>query len=173
MSEEIQIFISHKKEDEEKAIELSDYIEEKFGFSTYVDVLDDKIREYENVTERIVSQLRDSTHLLVVFSEHTKKSMWVPFELGVAYEREEGIGVYIYPDDPYRFTYYDLPEYLEEFPKMESYSGLNKYLNLIKEKPNKQKLLLEAKESLGFTKRASEINYAQEFINELKKRLGQ
>ncbi|WP_029523331.1 toll/interleukin-1 receptor domain-containing protein [Persephonella sp. KM09-Lau-8] len=173
MSEEIQIFISHKKEDEKKAIKLSDYIEENFGFSTYVDVLDDKIHEYENVTERIVSQLRNSTHLLVVFSEHTKKSMWVPFELGVAYEREEGIGVYIWPDNPYMLPDYDLPEYLEEFPKMKDTYGLNKYLNLIKEKPNKQKLLLEAKESLGFTKRAAEINYAQEFINELKKRLGQ
>ncbi len=173
MSEEIQIFISHKKEDEKKAIKLSDYIEGKFGFSTYVDVLDDKIYKYENVTERIVSQLRNSTHLLVVFSEHTKKSMWVPFELGVAYEREEGIGVYICPDNFSGLRDNDLPEYLEEFPKMKNDTDLDKYLNLIKEKPNKQKLLLEAQESFGFAKRASEINYAQEFINELKKRLGQ
>ena len=172
MDEKIQIFISHKKEDKGKAIKISNYIEKNFGFSTYVDVLDDEIEEYENVTERIVSQLRESTHLLVIFSEYTKDYMWVPFELGVAYEREEGIGVYIWPNNYDSFREHELPEYLEEFPKIKTEEHLDEYLRLIKERPNK-KILLERKESLGFTVEPSEINYAQEFINELKKRLEQ
>jgi hypothetical protein len=164
----VSIFISHKKEDENKAIIISNYIKEKYGFHTYVDALDPEIQEYDNVTGRIVDKLRESTHLLVIFSEHTIKSMWVPFELGVAYEREEGIGVYIWPDEELS---YDLPEYLDEFPKLKNKKHLDEYLNLINEIPTKEQLILERSESLGYKVRAKDVNYAREFINMLNKRL--
>ena len=163
----VTIFISHKKEDKDKAIKISRHIESKYGFCTYVDVLDPEIQNYSNVTDRIVNQLRKSTHLLVIFSEHTIKSMWVPFELGVAYEREEGIGVYIWDKE----LSYDLPEYLDEFPKLKNKKHLDEYLNLINEIPTKEQLILERSESLGYKVRAKDVNYAREFINMLNKRL--
>ena len=137
------------------------------------------------MVERIVENLRNSTHLLVIFSEYTINSMWVPFELGVSYEREQGIGVLIWPDK-INLTY-ELPEYLNEFPKLSCNkyndydkcdpSDLDEYLEEIKEIPTKH-ILTEAFESeqydeLGFTKTASDIDYAAEFIKRLKNRLGQ
>jgi len=181
--EEIRIFISHKKEDSNKAKAVYEYIKNNWKFDAYLDEFDKQIN-YHNVVERIVKNLRDSTHLLVIFSEHTINSMWVPFELGVSYERGQGIGVLIWPDETN--LPYNLPEYLDEFPKLSCnrkyhydkcyIDDLDKYLEEIKEIPNKiileESLKFEADE-FGFTKRASEINYAAEFIRRLKEKLGQ
>ena len=154
------IFISHKKEDETKALKIHSYLEQK-GVDSYIDVLDPNI-SYENVTERIIEQLRNATHLIVVFSEHTKGSMWVPFELGVAYERNNGIGIYLWPDNAYSFI--QLPEYLDEFPIMETQDDLDKYIELYR----KSRIIMESRE---FVKSASIENYAQRFIDELKSKL--
>jgi hypothetical protein len=142
--------------------------------------LDDGIVTHENITDRIIGKLRDTTHLLVVFSEKTIGSMWVPFELGISYEREQGIGVLIWPDGIN--IDYKLPEYLNEFPKLKckkknssdscGAEDLNKYLDEIKENPNKTVLLDSINmESFGMRKTASEVNYAREFIDRLKREL--
>ena len=175
----IKIFISHKKEDSDKAKEVYDYIVDNWSFEAYLDEFDSYI-SHHNVVERIVDNLRKSTHILVLFSEHTIKSMWVPFELGVAYEREQGIGVLIWPDGVN--INYKLPEYLDEFPKLncnkkyyddKCYTNdLDKYLNIIVNYPNKQILMESMKyESFGFRKTASKVNYAEEFIKRLKNEL--
>jgi len=173
-----KIFISHKKEDSDKAESVAKYIEEHYKFEVYVDTLDDGITNIINITDRIVDKLRDSTHLLVIFSEKTKDSMWVPFELGVSFEREQGIGVLIWSDNT-NITY-DLPEYLDEFPKLQCYNNdkkgncnpkdLNKYLDEIKKNPTKDMLMESISlEEFNFTKTASEVNYAREFINRLNR----
>jgi len=174
----VKIFISHKQEDAGKAETVADYIKKEYGFETYVDTLDDGIRPYANITDRIIGKLRDTTHLLVIFSEKTVESMWVPFELGVSYEREQGIGVLIWPDGTN--IDYKLPEYLNEFPKLKcekksssdncDVEDLNKYLDEVKANPNKR-ILLESMESLGMRKTASEVNYAREFIDRLNRKL--
>ena len=69
--------------------------------------------------------------------------MWVPFELGVSYERNQVIGVLTGPDKV--SISYKLPEYLEDFPILKcnknfdnaqcSFSDLNKYLDEVKKYP--------------------------------------
>lgn len=180
----VNIFISHKQEDSIKAEKVAKYIESKYGFSTYVDTLDSGIYLSTNITDRIVGKLRDATHLLVIFSEKTKGSMWVPFELGVSFEREQGIGVLIWAET---LRESDLPEYLGEFPKLRvKQSGfgyksagrvgfeedLNKYLDEIKRNPTKEVLMESiSMDSLGMRKTASELNYAREFIDRLNRKL--
>jgi len=167
-----KIFISHKQEDSKKAEKVAEYIKRNYSFDVYVDTLDDGITSTINITDRIVNKLRESTHLLVIFSEKTKGSMWVPFELGVSYEREQGIGVLVWTEYPLV-----LPEYLDQFPKLKvnkTYNSidfktnLNKYLNEIKKNPTKE-ILMDSldTESFNFNKTASEVNYAREFIKRL------
>lgn len=177
----VKIFISHKKEDSKKAEEVAEYIKKKYNFGVYVDTLDENINKKINITDRIVDKLRNSTHILVVFSEHTKGSMWVPFELGVSYERNQGIGVLIWPDKVN--ISYDLPEYLEDFPILKcnknfdnakcSSSDLNKYLDEVKKYP--QIDLENLSEGLqNFTKETgyrNSTNYARTFIDNLKNKL--
>jgi len=180
----VNIFISHKQEDSLKAEQVAKYIGSKYGFSTYVDTLDKTISQFTNITDRIVGKLRNATHLLVIFSEKTKDSMWVPFELGISFEREQGIGVLLWADT---LIEKDLPEYLDEFPKLRvRRSGfgyrtssrvnfeedLNKYLDEIKRNPTKEVLMESiSMESFGMRKTASQVNYAREFIDRLNKKL--
>jgi hypothetical protein len=177
----IKIFISHKKEDSKKAENVEAYIKKNYNFDVYVDTLDDKINSTINITDRIVDKLRSSTHLLVVFSEHTKESMWVPFELGVSYERNQGIGVLVWSDKVN--IPYNLPEYLEDFPILKCNkksdsdycftSDLNKYLDEIKKYSSVDlEYLTEGLENLtketGYRNRT---NYARTFIDNLKNKL--
>lgn len=183
----IKIFISHKQEDSRKAEHVAKYIEAEYGFHTYVDTLDEGIKTSTNITDRIVGKLRDATHLLVIFSEKTKGSMWVPFELGVSYEREQGIGVLLWAETLSNLR--ELPEYLDEFPKLkvtkyselvlkcgienEKYKiDLDKFLQLIQKYPN-ERILREAMESESFGMRQGieEVHYAKEFIDRLKREL--
>jgi hypothetical protein len=176
----VKIFISHKKEDSDKAEYVAKYIKQNYKLDVYVDTLDDNINSTTNITDRIVNKLKGSTHLLVVFSEHTTKSMWVPFELGVSYEREQGIGVLIWPDKRIKD---DLPEYLDEFPKLNCYpqynngncinSDLDKYLNEVK-KYSSTKPSFESLDESTFTHRttaSAKTNYAREFIDSLNSKL--
>ena len=184
----IKIFISHKQEDSNKAKKIAQYIKNEYKFDTYVDILDNKINSTTNITERIVGKLRETTHLLVIFSEHTEKSMWVPFELGVSYERNQGIGVLLWAD-----SYLEkdkLPEYLNNFPVMNSkkkeqsfcdvwgnnesnsydfkVDDLNKYLNQIKEKEKSESMITQ---SYTAESDNGKSNYAKVFIHELKEQL--
>jgi len=168
----VKIFISHKKEDSSKAVKLEKYIKNKYpNYNVYVDELDNKINDYENVTDRIVYKLRECNHLLILFSEHTKKSMWVPFELGISYEREQGIGVLIWTDGEKLEE--KLPEYLDEFPILETEEHIDLYLEQIGSKS--QQLFESDSITLGnehFESTASaQKSYAKEFINELKSKL--
>jgi len=177
----VRIFISHKKEDSNKALELEKYIKSKYpSYKVYVDELDNKINSYDNVTDRIVYQLRKSNHLLVIFSEHTQKSMWVPFELGIAYERDQGIGVFIWEDNYLDLN--NLPEYLDEFPILKcdkndkdecTTKDLDKYLKQIKSKSqqiNESDSITYGNEQFESTASVQK-SYAKEFINELKSKL--
>jgi hypothetical protein len=170
----VKIFISHKQEDSVKAERVALYIKREYGFEVYVDTLDDGIKSIINITDRIVDKLRDSTHLLVIFSEKIKGSMWVPFELGVSYEREQGIGVLVWTEQPLY-----LPEYLDEFPilkvskkydSIDYKTNLDKYLKEIKKNPTKEVLMDSiSMEEFNFNKSASKVNYAREFINRLNR----
>lgn len=51
-----------------------------------------------------------------------KKSMWIPFELGVGYERNEGVGILL------NGYVANLPEYLDEFPVIKSINYLDQFI---------------------------------------------
>jgi len=179
----VTIFISHKKEDTEKAKKVEECIKQEFDFNTYLDVLDNEIDSATNITEHIVEKLRAATHLLVIFSEETKKSMWVPFELGVAYECNHGIGVLLWADG--LIDKKELPEYLDAFPIMNNRkishttSRSDKLFDIIEKSDNESDLMKYLKqinerdkfESYGLESHKSKGDYAKVFIHDLKEKL--
>ena len=148
---DIKVFVSHKKEDETMALFVAHYLKQN-GLDAYIDALDREINP-KNVTERIVANLRDSTHLIVIYSDFTRYSEWVPFELGVGYERDEGIAVL-----RHRLTGW-LPSYLDEFPVMNDVKELDKFIKLCK-----KDRLSEAFDDAS----RREYGYARRFITDLK-----
>lgn len=81
------VFLSHKREDKNECRKIAEYLKEA-KIDYYLDELDKDLQQAaaqgnsELITESIKKGIRESTHMLVVVSEKTYKSQWVPFEIG-------------------------------------------------------------------------------------------
>lgn len=81
------VFISHKREDKAKCREIAKYLKQA-EIDYYLDEEDDVLQTAASsnnpilITESIKKGIKESTHMLVVISEKTYKSLWVPFEVG-------------------------------------------------------------------------------------------
>ena len=77
------IFISHKTEDSAKALDANSFLS-KFGLNSYLAVLDDVIDREPDVSTYLRGIIEKYDNLLVIFTEKTKLSWWVPFKVGIA-----------------------------------------------------------------------------------------
>ena len=81
------VFLSHKKEDKAECRKIAEYLKNA-EIDYYLDELDEELQVASNaqnpekITEQIKKGIRESTHMLVIVSEKTYKSQWVPFEVG-------------------------------------------------------------------------------------------
>ena len=81
------VFLSHKHEDKQSCREIAKYLADS-QIDYFLDEDDDSLqravrqRNPKKKTENIKRGIRESTHMLVVVSEKTYKSQWVPFEIG-------------------------------------------------------------------------------------------
>ena len=91
------VFISHKKEDEEAAKAIGNFLSENVGVSIYLDTEDCVLQEAvstendQKIVESIQKGLSCSTHLICLISDKTKLSWWVPYEIGFA--DKQGISI--------------------------------------------------------------------------------
>jgi len=75
----MKFFISHKQEDEEIVKKLALYFKLR-EVDFYLDLLDSKLTEDgKALTDHIKSNLNNCTDIIVVMSEKTRFSQWVPF----------------------------------------------------------------------------------------------
>jgi MTH538 TIR-like domain (DUF1863). len=81
------VFLSHKKEDKSECRKIAEYFKNA-EIDYYLDELDVALQDAASsgdptkITESIKKGIRESSHMLVVVSEKTYKSHWVPFEVG-------------------------------------------------------------------------------------------
>lgn len=93
------VFISHKKEDEEAAVEIGNYLMETVGVNIYLDVNDCILHEAvdsendKKIVGSVIRGLECCTHLLCITSDKTRLSWWVPYEIGYAEKKNLDITV--------------------------------------------------------------------------------
>lgn len=81
------VFLSHKREDKQACVIIASYLKDA-GIDYYLDVEDDALQSASSsgdaikITESIKAGIKASTHMMVVVSDKTYKSLWVPFEVG-------------------------------------------------------------------------------------------
>lgn len=159
----MKIFISHKKEDEYTAFGIQQVLE-NMRIEAYLDILDDTISDNgEKLTKHIREKLRECSDVIVVLSDNTKRSWWVPFEIGMATEKDMPIANYL-------TSYEKLPEYLEYWPRLKNQQDVKKYVEV----RNKvaRRVVLEKQLNHSYYDRAdSNISETQKFYEELKKSL--
>ena len=81
------VFLSHKREDKNACKEIANYLKNA-GIDYYLDEEDSKLQYASSIgdpikiTESIKNGIKESTHMMVVVSDKTYRSLWVPFEVG-------------------------------------------------------------------------------------------
>lgn len=158
-----KIFISHKQEDEKAALEVKRTLVES-GVEAYLDLLDNAIcGDGEVLTNHIKEKIRECTDIIVVLSENTKKSWWVPFEIGMASQKDMPIANYLLSKEK-------LPDYLEYWPRLKDVNDIRTYVKTRREMTSKVQQE-RADRGVLFESADYGISETQRFYAELKKKL--
>lgn len=121
----MKVFISHKDADSLQALLLKRAFENE-GVSAYLDVLDSSINGGgKALTEHIKSQLNQCTDIIVLMSEATKYSWWVPFEIGMSAQIDM-------PTASYLKENVVLPSYLSYWPRLKTINDVSTYVSVRK-----------------------------------------
>ena len=90
------VFISHKSSDMNAAEAVAEYLKSN-NIDVYLDKMDidlqkkTKKRDAQGIVDSINEALKCSTHILVLVSDQTKESWWVPYEVGYSKKGKKGI----------------------------------------------------------------------------------
>ncbi|MEC4048955.1 toll/interleukin-1 receptor domain-containing protein [Flavobacterium sp. SUN046] len=132
------IFISHKKEDMQKAREVANYVID-CGIDIFFDENDPILSNPETnndpviVTNAINKALTRSTHMICVVSNKTKESWWVPYEIGYVSNKPpfstQNIGILLVNDVQI------LPDYLFLAERIETVQELDSFLKSVSNTP--------------------------------------
>lgn len=122
----MKVFISHKQEDSEVAKRLTLMLRLN-DTESYLDVLDPTVAgDGKQLTDHIKQALNTCTDILVVMSEKTRYSQWVPFEIGMAAQSNM-------PTVTYLSAEVTLPDFLSYWPRLKTVSDVDKYVKTRKE----------------------------------------
>ena len=157
----MKVFISHKQEDELTALTVQKVLN-SVGEEVYLDVLDNTITgDGEQLTKHIQDKLHECTDVIVILSNRTKESWWVPFEIGMATEKDMPIANFL-------LSYETLPEYLEYWPRLKNQQDVFKYVETRK-KVAEQVIHEKAIGNKDFQRQDNKRAETQKFYAELKK----
>lgn len=152
----MKVFISHKKEDGSRALLVKDALDKK-GVPSYLDVLDnDTANDGKALTDHIKTNLNSCTDVIVVMTESTKKSWWVPFEIGMSAQKDM-------PTASFLSSNVELPDYLSYWPRLKDVEDIATYVDV------RRSFERGTLEHYGLSS-ASKID-TQAFYQELKRKL--
>lgn len=121
----MKVFVSHKKEDRLIAGAVAERLSRN-GAEVYLDVIDpDAHRAGDDLADYLRTALASCTDLMAVVSAKTKESWWVPWEIGVASEKE-------YPLSTFAGDNCELPLYLKKWPYLKTLSDIDTYVRVSK-----------------------------------------
>ena len=125
---QICVFISHKSEDVAAAKEVADRVMAA-GLDVYLDIFDGELQKAtrEDNARGIVSgierALARSTNILVLVTDKTRQSWWVPYEIGFSKRGDKGIASLLLKSTD------DFPDYLKIERTLRNGTELNTYLS--------------------------------------------
>ena len=122
------VFISHKYEDLKAAQKVAGYIM-AYGIDVYLDDRDFKLKKAidqhnsRGIVSCIETGINSSTHILVLVTENTRKSWWVPYETGYAKKGTKGIASLLLKEAD------EFPDYLKIETTLKGFDDLTTFLD--------------------------------------------
>lgn len=158
----MKIFLSHQQTDSALALRISNRLRDLHQIDSYLDVIDSRlVNDGPALADLIRTQMAKCTQLLAVVSKETQKSWWVPWEIGVATEKD-------YPLATYTLDPPELPSYLRKWPFLRNDNELDIYATV--SKAAQRRLLLEAATT---TTASARLISTRQFYADLRARLNQ
>jgi len=157
----MKVFISHQRIDAAVATQIS-YRLTLHNIESYLDVIDpDTSKSGDALGEYVREQLGKCTQLMAVVSAATKSSWWVPWEIGLATEKD-------FPISTYACDATTLPEYLRKWPYLRTYADIEEYVKSARG-ADSTRIIRKSYQSEAAARRSA----TAEFHADLKKRLHQ
>lgn len=157
----IRVFISHKQEDSRTATDIASYLIMN-GLDVYLDVIDNQLsKSGPDLADYIRGQLEKCSQLLAVISTRTHSSGWVPWEIGVATEKERFLASFVADNS-------SVPEFLMKWPYLRTRQDLDLYIAESK----KAEILVEDQVARGHRSTARGTGF-KSFHRSLRASLGQ
>ena len=117
----IKVFISHKLEDSYTANKIANELK-ALNVPYYLDILDHSVtKSGKELTDHIKRNLNDCTDIIVVMSESTRYSQWVPFEVGMSAQNDMPTATFLQEN-------VSLPDFLVYWPRLKQPSDIRKYI---------------------------------------------
>lgn len=117
----MKIFISHKQEDALTANQMASELR-NMNIEYYLDLLDSSIAQSgKELTNHIRNNLNSCTDIIVVMSNLTLHSQWVPFEIGMAAQIDMPTATFLKED-------VSLPDFLQYWPRLKKSTDIQKYV---------------------------------------------
>jgi hypothetical protein len=157
----IKVFISHQKADSAKAAAIAYRLKSQHSIESYLDVIDPYLGKGEDLALHIQVEMSKCTQLLAVVSEATRTSSWVPWEIGVATEKEFPLATFTDGTTP-------PPEFLRKWPYLRSMADLDIYAQASK---TTEQSFIRRRSTL--TEDVARVRSTREFFDTLRKGLGQ
>lgn len=158
----IKVFLSHQSADSETAKWIAAHLKAYHQIDSYLDVIDPYINKNGNdLASHIQTEMGKCTQLLAVISQSTQHSQWVPWEVGVATEKD-------FPLATYFGGHAKPPEFLQKWPYLRNENDLDQYALISKSTRN---FYVQKRASLGesYARQSSTKN----FFTNLRSAIGQ
>ena len=124
---QIDVFVSHKSDDEDKAKEVAACID-SYGLRPWLDVTDLRDEEDdEAMVDRIEAAITRSLCLMAVVTDVTNESWWVPFEIGLAYDMDKQLASYCEEQQDV-----EIPSFLWRWPLVQDHDDLHEWCDKMK-----------------------------------------
>lgn len=158
----IKIFISHQAADSAIAKNIADRLRIYHSIDSYLDVIDPYInRNGEDLAKHIQVEMSKCTQLLAIVSSETKNSQWVPWEIGVATEKD-------YPLATFSGGNTLPPEFLRKWPYLRTESDLDLYARV-----SKSAAASYVQKRATLNEGVARVRSTSEFYSSLRSGLGQ
>lgn len=155
----MKIFISHKQEDALAANQIASELR-AIHVDYYLDLLDPSVTQSgRELTNHIRNNLNNCTDIIVVMSEITRYSQWVPFEVGMAAQIDM-------PTATFLKNYVSLPDFLQYWPRLKKPADIQKYVSVRNDIDQEYRAYRSIYETATYQKRKTE-----RFYDVLKQRL--
>ncbi|MBR0684441.1 toll/interleukin-1 receptor domain-containing protein [Bradyrhizobium manausense] len=158
----IKVFLSHKNKDAHLAAMIAARLRTQHQIDVYLDVIDHNLeRSGPDLADYIRAEMEKCTQLLAVISSKTTESQWVPWEIGVATEKERPLASFVSPPAI-------IPEFLRKWPYLQSMQDVDQYATV-----SKNTQLVRQDSQRRSTDSIARRTAFRDFHTSLKARLGQ